>query len=476
MKILSFFPLFLVVMLLVPSCKKDELLKDSNAKLEFSTDSIIFDTVFTTVGSTTKQFKFYNKHKQKINISHIYLATGASSPFRINVDGVSGKSLNDVEILAEDSLFVFVQVTVNPLNSNSPMLIADQVIFETNGNVQEVQLVAVGQDVYLHKPNLPTSNPFYSIINCNDIWTNDKPHLIFGYAVVDSGCKLTMMPGTRVHLNKEAVLWVYKAGTLEIKGNYENEVRIEGARLEPEYKEIAGQWGKIWLSQQSKNNVIDWAIIKNGGIGVQVDTVATVGIPTLKISNTIIKNMQAAALFGQGAHIRANNCVFSNCGKYVAALTIGGKYRFEQCTFANYWSGEQRNTPVLALNNYYISGNTYVIRNLDSAYFKNCILDGNLAEEIGMDSSIYGGNFRYKFDHCLIKTERNTNKIAYYNTILKNVSPDFKDAAANNYQLNKTSIAIDKGDVSSYFTDLNNKFRPNPSTSIPDLGAYEFYP
>lgn len=473
--LLSFFVLFIF-----SSCKKDVLLTDSSVKLNFSTDEVLFDTVFTTVGSTTKIFKIFNTNTQTMNISKVFLATGSNSQFRINVDGVSGTSLNDIEIMGGDSLFVFVQVTVNPTGINSPLLIRDSILFETNGNTQHVRLTAVGQDVYLHKPDhfSTTGFPPYSIITCNDIWTNDKPHLIFGYAVVDEGCTLTMQPGTHVYLNNKAVLWIYKGGTLIVKGDKGNEVSFQGARLEPDYKEVPGQWGKIWLSSGSKNNVIDWAIIKNGSIGVQADTLGASANPTLQITNTIIKNMSAAAIYGQGSFIRGNNCVFANCGQYVAALTIGGKYKFEHCTFANFWSsGSQRSTPLLALSNYYVDINGITqIRDLDSAYFGNCIMYGNIDEEVGLDSSTFGGNFKYKFDHCIVKTALNIADGIHYNTVIKNMDPLFIDASLNNYQLKAGSPAIDQGTTGIFIgTDLNGVSRPNPNTSIPDLGAYEYY-
>lgn len=477
----QFFWLYFFVFLVFSSCKKDERLTDSGAKLNFSTDEVLFDTVFTTVGSTTKIFKIYNPHSQSLTISKAFLATGNNSQFRINIDGLSGTSFTDIEIMAGDSLFAFVQVTVDPDSTNSPMLIKDSIIFVTNGNTQDINLTAIGQDVYLHKPDhfSTTGFPPYSIIDCNAIWTDDKPHLIFGYAVVDEGCTLTMMERTRVHLNNQAVLWIYDGGTLKISGSKGNEVTFQGARLEPEYKELPGQWGKIWLSSGSLNNVIDWAIIKNGSIGVQSDTLGASASPTLLITNTIIKNMSAAALYGQGSFIRGYNCVFANCGQYVAALTIGGRYSFEHCTFANFWSGSQRTTPSIALSNYYIDINgTTQIRDLDSAYFGNCIMYGNIDEEVGLDSSTFGGNFNYKFDHCLVKTALNTTDGVHYNTVspYQNLDPQFVDASVNNYQLKATSPAIDGGDTGIFIgTDLNASDRPNPSTSLPDLGAYEYY-
>lgn len=485
---LLLFPVLLSVLLL-SACKKDEFLTDPSAMLQFSNDSILFDTVFTTVGSTTRILKIYNTHSQPLNISRIMLATGSSSQFRINVDGISNYAHTDVEILGGDSMYVFVQVTVNPTNINSPLLIKDSIIFETNGNIQDVKLIAIGQDVYLHKPNVfPTNGlPPYSIISCTDnVWTNDKPHLIFGYAVVDSGCKLTMMPGTKVHLHVGAVLWIYIDGTLEILGAHGNEVVIQGDRLEPAYKEFPGQWGKIWMMKGSKDNIINWAVIKNGSIGIQVDSVHTAGNPTLKLSNTIVRNMQAAALYGQGAHIWAANCVFANCGQFVAALSIGGKYKFEHCTFANYWnlspgsSSTQRTTPLLYMNNYYADINsTLQMRSLDSAYFGNCILYGDLPEEIGMDTTTLApGVFYYKFDNCLLRTNRSVGNGYHYFDVDKNTDPGFKNTGENNYRMNSvSSYPVDKGTTAIFIgTDLDNRPRPNPDTSLPDLGAYEFYP
>ena len=479
MKIIKpFFLLCFCIVSVLLSCKKDVIIADSIAKLNFSATEVLFDTVFTTVGSTTKIFKIYNRNSQAVNVSKVFLATGTSSQFSINIDGLSGTSFTDIEIMAGDSLFAFVQVTVDPNGTNAPLLISDSILFITNGNIQDVDLTAVGQDVYLHKPDhfSTTGFPPYSIIDCNAVWTDDKPHLIFGYAVVDEGCTLTMMERTRVYLNNQAVLWVYDGGTLKILGAKGNEITFQGARLEPDYKEIPGQWGKIWLSSGSLNNKIDWAIIKNGSIGVQADTLGASSSPTLLITNTIIKNMSAAAVYGQGSFIRSYNCVFANCGQYVAALTIGGRYSFEHCTFANFWNGTQRATPAIALSNYYVDINvTIQVRDMDSAYFRNCIMYGNIDEEIGLDSSTFGGNFNYKFDHCLVKTALNTNNGLHYSNVSENLDPQFVDVSLNNYQLKATSPAIDQGTTTSITYDLNAVFRPNPSTSLPDLGGYEYY-
>ena len=470
---------FLIGVMTVVSCKKDQIITDSSAKLAFSTSSVLYDTVFTTVGSVTKIFIVYNKNSQPINISSIKLARGTSSNFRINVDGLKGVSFSNVEIAGKDSLFVFAQVTVDPNGQNNPLIIRDSVVFETNGNTQDVDLEAWGQDAHFYTPNIFPADGFpgYSVIACNATWTNDKPHVIYAYAVVKAGCTLTIAAGTKVFMHPNAVLYVDSGATLKITGTISNPVVFQGDRLEVEYAEAAGQWGTIWLSPQSKNNTIDWAIIKNGFIGVKVDTLGASVNPTLTISNTIIKNMSAAALFAQGSYVKGWNCVFANCGQYVAALTIGGKYDFYHCTFANYWNNGVRQFPVLLLNNYYKDVNENIqSRDLDSAFFYNCIVYGdiNSGDEMKLDSS---GNttFRYKFHNTLLRTKFDTTGSQYENVVV-NMDPHFNDPANNDYRVNSAySSVIAKGDNAFrylFLYDLSGNFRWPTITP----GAYEHIP
>ena len=457
------------------SCKKDKIINDTSAKVEFSSDTILFDTVFTTIGSVTKQFKVYNPYNQIIKISSIRLAEGTNSNFRINIDGVAATEIENIEIEPKDSIYIFVKVTVDPTNSNSPLVVSDSILFTTNGNLQQVQLVAWGQDAYYYTPDLPVGDPWISIIKCDDIWTNDKPHVIYGYAVVDSACSLTIKEGTQIYMHKNSVLWVYKDGTLKVEGTLGNPVIFQGDRLEQYYKDKPGQWGKIWLSAGSKNNEINYAIIKNGYIGLHADTTTTNPTqPTLKIENTIIENMGAAGILAQGSWVEAKNCVIGNCSQYAVVLNIGGKYDFKHCTIGNYWSYSSRNTPSLVLNNWYKDINENIIhRDLEKAYFGNCIIYGSLSEEILLDS-LQGALFNYKFDHCLLKTEVNTGNVNYFANCVINEDPDFKDVTVNNYQLNIGSAAIDNGLMSIADNIPFDILRHNRTTNIaPDLGAYE---
>jgi len=111
------------------SCRKDRIIDDATAKLSFSTDTLTFDTVFTKVGSTTGYIKAYNNHNETINISYVQLVGGSASQFRINVDGTSGVVVNDITILPKDSMYVFIEVTVDPNNDANPFFLEDEIRF-----------------------------------------------------------------------------------------------------------------------------------------------------------------------------------------------------------------------------------------------------------------------------------------------------------------------------------------------------------
>ena len=475
------------------SCKKDEFITDGDAKLEFSTDTVIFDTVFTTVGSSTEVFVVYNRNDQPVKVSSIRLATGDQSMFRLNVDGLPGRSFSDVEIGADDSIFIFVEVTVDPNNQNTPLVVTDSILFETNGNLQDIDLVAWGQDAYFHKP--PAGSPPLFFLDCNDTWNNDKPHVIYGYALVDSACTLTINAGTNVHLHPGSGIIVLSSGTLKVEGTTGSPVTIQGDRLGFDYQEIAGQWDRIWLSNitrsnlingtneigpGSRNSVIRNCVIKNGNIGLHVDTVFGAGETTLRLENTFVRNMSGNALLLRGAVIDAYNCAFANCGLQVANLLYGGTYRWYHCTFANFWSEESRQDPVVLMNNYFGTN----VRRID-ANFYNCIVYGNNDQELGIDSfpNAAPGLFNYKFDHALLKIEGTfpTSNPLFYNAIIRATgssnSPRFQDVDNNIYKLDSTSIAIDAGDAAFLSidpilnTDLEGLVRPQGLG--PDLGAYE---
>jgi len=474
----AFFSL-LIVFVIVSSCKKDDSINTSSSlKLAFSADTLIFDTVFSTIGSVTQSLRIYNPSDQKVNISNIYLAGGSRSRYVINVDGEAGTSFNDIEILGNDSLYVFVRVTINPEETNSPFIVTDSIFFETNGNEQDVDLVAWGQNARyiiwnVDRPNLPK----YRIVageGVDTTWTNELPIVVYGYAVVDSTGSLTINEGTKIHFHKGSGLWIYKGGSLKVMGTMEDPVYFDGDRLDSFYADLPGQWDRIWLNEGSVDNVINYAVIRNGFIGIQAETLEQFMGNQLTISNTIIENMSGAGLLTKYYFVAASNCVFANCGEYSIALTLGGGYDFRQTTIANYWNYSFRQTPTLVLNNYISDGQGTTYAYPLSANFANTIVYGNQENEIAIDENT-SEEFILTFDHCLLKTEDDLSNAERYISCIRNEDPLFVDYAVNNYQLDSLSPAINIGSIDIANTvpfDILGVSR----TESPDLGAYEWVP
>ncbi len=476
----------LLVILQFTSCKKDQLLTSSDAKLSFSQDSVLFDTVFVQTGSTTRYFRVSNPNSQRIKISSLKLARGNSSFYRLNVDGVPGKSFNDIEIPAHDSIYVFVEVTVDPNNISNPFIYQDSVVFETNGTVQDVDLVCFARNAYFHYPQhfIPFKNgssfgySLSSVVQKDSVWNNDKPHVIYGYVVIDSTFSLTINAGTEVYIHQNGGIWVYRYGAIKVMGTATSPVLFQQDRLDPEYKDIAGQWDRIWIHQGSNKNEINYAVIKNSFIGIQASYSGLDGFyaslsdpKKLKLYNTKIQNCSGIGILTRYFNVEAGNCVISNCKEQLVALQYGGSYSFRHCTIANYWTHASRSTPSVFINNY-TEAETIPI---DSAYFVNCIIDGTNADELQIDSAADANSFKHVlFDHCLVKTQLNTGASPYlFKNVLQNASASFVNPGLYDFKLNANSAAIDLGtNLPNYPLDIDGQSR----IGLPDIGAYEYKP
>ena len=452
-------------LLLLSNCKKTQLLTNNSAKLEFSADTVLFDTVFTTIGSTTKYFKIYNNNSGKLIVSDIWLASGTQSQFRINVDGSPGVSFNEVEIEANDSLFVFVEVTVDPNNSNNPLVVEDSIMFLTNGNEQRVLLNAWGQDAYFHVNEIVQGT-----------WANDKPHVIYGIAAVgypglDSNLTLTIPAGTKVHGHNSARLLVYK-GSLLVNGSVGNPVEFSQDRtadflLYPA-DSVAGQWRGIYFIEPLTSS-IDYAEIKNAVIGIQIDTAGngtTVNLNSVKIDNSLY-----AGILTQGANVTAVNCLFGNSAQYSAVISIGGSVNFDHCTFGNYWSST-RNSGLFAFSDYYESGSTIQYRPFTTATFTNSIIYGNNDNEFVIDTlarSLAGSAPVFNFANCLIKTDMTIANANFFSNCITNSDPLFVNPYGWDYHVPSNSSAVGQAFGSTTGNDLDGNGRFGNT-----IGCYEY--
>lgn len=480
-------------------CRKDQLFTDDpGIQLEFSADSILFDTVFTTVGTVTKRFTVHNPNDQGVRVN-IALEGGPPSPFRINVDGSAGISFNQVEILGGDSLFVFVEATLGPGGGNTPFVIEDHILFTTNGTDQRVTLNAWGQDAHFFRPDQYVPGfPSFSYIAggfdadsnqvCETVhWANDKPYVIFGYGVVDSCCTLIIDPGVRVYLHGGGGLWVYRGGRIQANGTVDERITFQGDRREAMYADLPGQWDRIWINEGPADNEFSHVEIKNSLIGIQAQSWPFApGQPTsgntLVLNNVSIRNCSAAGILSENYRIKSTNLLVGDCGQYGIALTGGGQYDLNHTTVANYWSFSVRQEPAFIMTNTFtdIHGNGQV-RDIGPSRFRNGIIYGNNTNEfeLAFDNQ---STPDYQFRNFLFRTNKSTSDADHFDqaTIHRNQEPGFVSTLDRDFHLKANAYAREKGndppngpdyDPEAVF-DLDGVLRFSPQQS--DLGCYTY--
>ncbi|WP_256010845.1 hypothetical protein [Desertivirga xinjiangensis] len=449
-----FFSIFIIVLSCLGCRKEDDYYVDPRNPLEFSEDSISFDTVFTTTGSTYRRVKVFNRSNKKIKISEIKLMGGESSSYQININGQASSLLTDFELRGRDSINMFIKVTINPNAENQPFIVTDSVQFITEGNIQQLHLRAFGQNAHFVKD---------LVIDENTVWDNSLPYVVYNFVKVNEGKTLIIPKGSRIYFHKGGKLEV--AGTLRIEGEADDSVTIASDRLERlPYAEEKGQWDGIRFLESSRDNFINHATIKNALIGLQTGTSSATSSVNLFIANSIVKNMEIAGITGYKSSITAFNNLFANCGRYLIYCPNGGNFNFKQNTFVNLSS---RTTPSLYFSDILSESTTGPLQ----VTLINNIIWGALQDELIVEKK--GNDFSQTIRSNLIKsTDRN---IASFGNIV-NENPSFV-ANSITYYLMPGSTAENKGeDLSSdpnfllwLSSDKNNKTRIFPS----ELGCYE---
>lgn len=471
----TLFSLSVIFVLFLSSCEKKNSSSNANF-LGFSQDSVLFDTVFTARGTATKIFKIFNTSNENLKINRIALRN-PDTFFRFNVDGYSGTLVENIEILPKDSAFIFMDANIDPNGGNSPLVIEDALVFDFENGQKELPIVAFGQDAVYITPNLFIQGlPPLSLLDSISTWTAEKPYVVFGYAVVDSLYSLTIEPGARVYFHAGAGLWIYRDGDFSAKGTPENPIRFESDRLEAFYKDVPGQWDRIWINEGSTDIDIENVIIKNAVFGIQAENLpftynlfAPVSPRNLNISNTIIKNCSGSGMLLRNFRTNLSNVELSNCGQYTVAITGGGFYNFNHVTSANYWTQAIRKTPSFFATNAYDDGNGNLqVRNIDELNISNSVFVGNNDVEFDFETIDPGTN-NININFSALDTD-NANKYAAGSQLIFNQSPQFISRFNANYRLGEDSPFINKGTSSSVTLDLLQR----PRDSQPDLGAYEF--
>ena len=438
---------------ILAACNEEEVYSEATS-LEFSADTLLFDTVFTSVGSFTQRLKVYNPSNKGVTIKNLALAGGSSSYYGLVVNGDQANDFEDIQLLPKDSLLILVNVEVDPSDEDLPFIVKDSIVFSSAGNLWDVDLIAWGQDAYFYSD---------SIIPCNTVWTADRPYVIYNSILIDTPCQLTIEAGTKVYSHPGSSIFV--RGTLLVEGSPENRVLFSNDRLDEGFRNASGQWGGLSFLEGSDNNIIQYTDIRNAVNGIRVGTPDDNDDADLQLLQTRVENMSGYGVLAFTSDISAENVLINNCRLGGFAGLAGGNYSILNSTIANYPIGFLFDGPALVLGDNVLLANDEVLEADLAVSLANTVVWGISNDEILLSET--GNNLvSFDFENNLLKT---TNTSLGLNSLYNEV-PDFTGPQEYNYLPISTSILIDRGADLGIIIDLFGNGRSTP----PDIGAIEF--
>ena len=508
------FTLLLFTIIIWSSCRKDFDTITNNGNLEFSKDTVFFDTIFTRVKSSTQQFKIFNRSNEDITIPSITLERGINSRYQLNVNGFpqegeeitpsTGKEFTDIDILARDSIFVFLEVVVDvdvdELDDENNY--DDRIIFEGTENTQSVELITnvtdatfiFQEETDIEKSFLTTNRDengdfvslsAFNLTQAELNMTNERAYVIFGNAVVPSGETLTIDAGARLHFHEDSSLFVEPGANIIINGEESpeedpllNEVIIEGDRIAADFDNLPGQWGFIWIQNGSTGNSFTNTTIKNASLSLLVDGNGNETTSALTLKNVQIYNSQSAGIQANATFIEAENLAINQSGQASLNIEQGGTYNFNHCTLVNYFGFGFRSLTAVTLSNSLGFDSNVTNTNLN-ATFTNCIIAGNNRNELTLRNN-NEAEFNFKFENSLIFVNEflnNGTDLEYdfdnpnlYENCVFNEEPEFRNTNLSQLEINEESAANGIAQITATTTDILGIIR---DTTLPDAGAYE---
>lgn len=469
------------------SCYKEKFSTDTSDTLSFSLDTLTFDTVLTEISTVTRYFKVYNRYDLSLRIDQIKLTGANAGFFRLNVDGFTGDIIQDVEIMPGDSIYVFAEALIDPDQpvSISPFILEAQASFTTNGNVQEVRLIAWGQNAnYIPGPDQPNR---ISLLTCDlgeVTWDDPRPYVLYGTLLIDS-CTLVLPAGTRLYVHggiannqlgiyNEGLIYTFPKGKLNVQGTAAQPVIIRDDRIEPDH---IGEWAGIRLGPESGPHTFSHMELSSAIAGITADSATTVIIDHSKLSYT-----GGPGFYARHAKATISNSLFYENGGQAVALTFGGDYELTYCTLASFGNDAE----ALLMTDFYCSDPLcsegaqlfQLIGRID-----NSILIGSSTDEVWMVDAgtpemglldVMMHNNMVVVDDLLDED----NYPAFFETICmdcfeyKYSDTLFVDLFKDDYHLDTMSVAEMKGKALPGITDdLDGHMR---DLLLPDLGCYEF--
>lgn len=486
-RVLFLATLFLAPGLFLTSCYDEKFTTDTEDILSFKIDTLTFDTVLTQVSTVTRFFKVYNPHGLSVRISEIKVTGKDAHFFRLNVDGYTGDIIRNIDILPEDSIYVFAEATIDPDQplSISPFILEAEIVFTTNTNDQEVTLIAWGQNAnYIPGPNTPNR---ISLLTCDfgeETWDDPRPYVLYGTLLIDS-CTLVLPPGARLYVHggiannqlgiyNEGLIYTLSAGKIKVMGTETAPVIIRDDRIEPDH---VGSWAGIRLGPESGPHQFSYMHMSSANAGIVSDSATTVNI-----DHSIISYTGGPGFFARHATANISNTLFYENGGQSIALTYGGNYDINYCTVASFGNDAE----AIVLNNFYCTDPLCLegrfLHQLTGRIY-NSILIGSSNDEVWIvDAGATGqGLMDLQMRNTMVVVDELLNENIYptfFETICLNCfeysfgDTLFVDMFKDDYHLDTMSVAEMKGIPLPGFTD---DLDGNPrDLLLPDLGCYEF--
>ena len=478
--------LYILILLLgMISCRQGIVSDDPILKLQFSHDTVLFDTIFTTIGSSTNRVMVYNPNDNALCIEQVSMREGKY--FHINLDGENNmEELRNITLRGGDSLFLFVRAYIDPQKENSPVLIEDEIAFGVNGKIQSIYLQAYGQNIKKIR------NDKGLVVYQNLTLTNEKPYLIYDTLAVAGN--LTIQAVARIYMHAGALLYAY--GNVSAQGTKEEPIIFRGDRTDMlfdsvPYRMASGQWNGIYLIHPSDYPTpaytLNYVDILSGSIGLYSysEKIDTAHCPQLTLKNSRIHNHSIYGLVLQNVNAEVVNCEISNCASYCVYLA-GGKHDFVHNTIASYYGYPYTNLNIhqnivaddvaaVYINN--LSKNT--AKTVSS--FKNCIITGGRKNNVVVATPLaeyYEGEFEGNYLQCdsldKIYAKNNVYASDSDSCVFKNIYYKYKEYHYYDFHLDSLSPARGIGDsiaATAYPIDREEVQRKGK----PDAGCYEYH-
>ena len=388
----------------------DSFTTDRSATLQFSSDTIRFDTLLATVPSSTQTLAIYNRGDRGVRIIEAWLEGGASSPFRLNIDGQdmsrsAANRVGDFDIFRRDSIIVRAEVTLPEFTTDDPCEVTDALVLRLESGVeQRVPLVVVGRNAYFLKARTLLSDTTF---------TPRRPIVIYDSLVVAKGATLTLTPGTQLLFHDEASLCVQ--GCLVADGTVEQPVVMRTDRTDHifdylPYDRLPGRWGGVHLYPNSHDNRLTGIDLHGSSYGILIDAPAEGVEHSLTLAGSRLHNIKGNGLDATDAFIEVYNTEISNTLGHCVTL-LGGNATFTYCTLAQFYSLSLLRGNALDINAFGTDSTAYY-HPLHRAHFEGCVVTGYaddviIIPDLNSDhwpTSVANPVIEFSFNQCFLTT------------------------------------------------------------------------